>query len=316
MELISIITPAHNAGKHLEDTILSVMDQTFQSWELIVINDGSTDNTPIIAELYALKDSRIKLVNQNNQGPGAARNTGIENSSGNWIAFLDSDDLWHHSKLEKQLLFSQKFPDVDVFFSSGWKFNDINNLDDYNTLTGKFDAERMYRLEFKDNYIPTLSVMVKRAMVSKIGFMKEGVCEDWDYWLRMALCGAKFYGIDDKLFFYRRHPANITRDTINLRLFQMKTWISNYRCELFKKNETRHIFIPLVNSLLIDLIASDRKTEAYQVASSVSKVLPLFSMPYRLLIQISNQKSIQIFSLINRVFIKIKTTLKLSKFNP
>lgn len=102
--LVSIIMPAYNAGKYISDSIASVISQTYQNWELIIINDYSKDNTPKIIENYANADSRIKVFsNSKNVGVSETRNKGIELATGNWIVFLDSDDMWHPQKLEKQI---------------------------------------------------------------------------------------------------------------------------------------------------------------------------------------------------------------------
>ena len=108
-ELISIITPMYNSNDFVENTIKSVQTQTYQNCELIVIDDASTDGSAKIAESFATKDDRIKLIKlDSNKGPAAARNRGIKEASGWYIAFLDSDDLWHEEKLYKQLKFMKK----------------------------------------------------------------------------------------------------------------------------------------------------------------------------------------------------------------
>ena len=104
--LVSIIMPAYNSERYIEEAIKSVICQTYKEWELFVIDDGSTDSTAALVEAVALKDSRVKLVRLKfNQGVAAARNKGLELAKGRYIAFLDSDDLWLPQKLEKQIAF-------------------------------------------------------------------------------------------------------------------------------------------------------------------------------------------------------------------
>lgn len=101
---ISIVMPAYNCEKYVSESIKSVINQTHKNWELIVINDGSMDNTLSVISKIAIKDSRIRILNNSsNMGVSETRNRGIEQSNGNWIAFLDSDDVWETSKLEKQV---------------------------------------------------------------------------------------------------------------------------------------------------------------------------------------------------------------------
>ena len=122
--LVSVIMPAYNAEKYIDEAIDSVISQTFANWELIIVNDGSTDDTQKIVEAYVSSDTRIKLINQENKRLGAARNEGIKNANGEWVAFLDADDLWINTKLEKQLAAAAEQPDAGVIFTGGFTFYD------------------------------------------------------------------------------------------------------------------------------------------------------------------------------------------------
>ena len=107
--LVSIITPLYNAERFVAQTIESVLAQTYPEWEMLIINDGSTDSSLTIAESYAMKDSRIKAFSQPNGGSASARNNGIRRAEGRYIALLDADDLWEPDFLERQLaLLSEK----------------------------------------------------------------------------------------------------------------------------------------------------------------------------------------------------------------
>ena len=102
-ELVSIITPLYNGEKFVAQTIESVLAQTYKNWEMIIINDGSKDNSEEIAKAYSAKDERIKVFSQENAGSAAARNNGIRRAEGRYIALLDADDLWDANFLESQL---------------------------------------------------------------------------------------------------------------------------------------------------------------------------------------------------------------------
>jgi len=107
--LVSVITPVYNSEKFIEKTIESVLNQTYEDFEYILINDKSSDNSEQIIRNYMEKDSRIKLINlEKNSGPAIARNRGIELSQGKYIAFIDSDDIWKKDKLKKQIDFMKK----------------------------------------------------------------------------------------------------------------------------------------------------------------------------------------------------------------
>ena len=107
--MVSIITPAYNSEKYIAETILSVLAQSYQNWEMIIIDDSSTDKTAEIISSFQEKDSRIKYIyNSTNKGSAYSRNVALQKAKGKWIAFLDSDDLWHPKKLEKQIEFMKK----------------------------------------------------------------------------------------------------------------------------------------------------------------------------------------------------------------
>ncbi|MFT0331182.1 glycosyltransferase family 2 protein [Bacteroides thetaiotaomicron] len=102
-QLVSIITPMYNGEKYVSQTIESVLAQTYQNWEMIIVDDGSKDASPQIVKKYSIEDNRIKLVHQQNAGSAAARNNALRRANGRYICFLDADDLLDNSFLEKQL---------------------------------------------------------------------------------------------------------------------------------------------------------------------------------------------------------------------
>ena len=122
--VVSIIVPAYNADRFINETIDSILKQTYDSWELIIVNDGSTDKTKEIIGKYISSDSRIRIINQSNKGVSIARNTGIENAQGQFIALLDADDLWLEDNLKEKvnLLLSNAKPD--------FVFSDKNRADE------------------------------------------------------------------------------------------------------------------------------------------------------------------------------------------
>ena len=116
--LVSIIIPAYNADRFINETISSVIKQTYTNWELIIVNDGSTDNTLNIVENYCKADHRISIISKRNTGVSDSRNIGITHSKGQLIAFLDADDMWMPHNLEKKIDVLKQNPDVDFVFSN------------------------------------------------------------------------------------------------------------------------------------------------------------------------------------------------------
>ena len=186
--MISIIIPAYDAEKYLANTIQSVINQTFTDWELIIINDGSTDGTLELINNFQDKDSRIKVFSYENAGVAHSRNRGIAEAKGEYIAFLDADDLWTPDKLEMQLKVLQKNSDASVAYS--WV--------DYIDEAGKFLYPGSHITVNGDAYSKLLinnflengsNPLVRRDALAKIGNFDVNLppAEDWDLYLRLAL---------------------------------------------------------------------------------------------------------------------------------
>jgi len=211
-ELISIIMPAYNAGKYIKESIESVLNQTYQNWELIIIDDGSTDNTNEAVRPFLITDKRIHYYRQGNGKQGKARNAGIKKSKGNLIAFLDADDVWMPAKLQTQIgVLKQN--DADLVF------NDVSVIDDKgNVITESCSVEnRTYfgdeglSFFFRINQVPIFTVLAKKEAILAVGCFKETDeiqnIEDYDLWIRMLENKSKLISISDKLGAYRRHDT-------------------------------------------------------------------------------------------------------------
>jgi len=209
--LVSVVMPAYNAEKHVAESIRSVQDQTYPDWELIVVDDGSRDQTSAIVQQLAAADNRINYLFQENGGQASARNTGIRHSRGDLVAFLDADDLWLSDKLQKQIhAFEQT--NADVISSSGFVFSDEGiqvNEDALQIVPGRTEGAEMFKLLYAYNRLTIQSAMVRREMLEKVNLLDENRayqnCEDYDLWLSLAKAGAVFYCLEDRLIKYRRH---------------------------------------------------------------------------------------------------------------
>lgn len=214
--LVSIITPAYNVSDFISQTIKSVQAQTIPNWEMIIIDDGSTDNTAEVIKPF-LVDNRIKYIYQENGKQGKARNNGIAHSKGKYLAFLDADDLWVQNKLELQLN-CMNSNSVDLVYSQGWMFkNDVRaNLVEYNAPMGLQNKHDFLLTLLKGNVIPVLSVLVKKDAVLSVQCFDEHVlvqnAEDYQLWLKLADHKYLFYGMEERLFYYRLHPNQSTSD--------------------------------------------------------------------------------------------------------
>lgn len=189
MTTISVIIPAYNAERTILATIKSVQEQSFSDFELIVINDGSKDKTEEIVR--AIKDDRIKIFDYENGGLPTARNRGISHATGEFIAFLDADDLWTPDKLELQLKLLKQHPEAGVAYS--WTcFMDVDEQQKI-LLFAPFPSPtfsgNVYQKLLVSNFIHSGSnTLVRRKAIDSIeGFDSTLLsCEDWDYWLRLS----------------------------------------------------------------------------------------------------------------------------------
>ena len=214
--LVSVLMPAYNAARHLSESIESVRRQSFVDWELIVIDDGSQDETAEIAKRFAVADARVRVISQANGGQASARNSGLAEARGDLIAFLDADDLWVCDKLERQVAVMEK-TGVDLVYSDGEFFSDEGELgenDGFDIVPGKVEGAAMFPLLFQRNRIATLSVLVRKRCLDRVGGFdsnrKYQNCEDYDLWLTLANSGVVFYGMAEKLMRYRRHSDAAT----------------------------------------------------------------------------------------------------------
>jgi len=184
--------------------------------------------------------------------------------------------LWDPSKLEKQLKAAKAFPNVDVIYTAGWTFNgnDLNNLSAYDTPAGNSTATKMYDTLLAGNVIPVLSVLAKKAVINEVGYQEENSffhgCEDWDYWLRMAISGANFYGLDEKLFYYRRHDSNMSGKS--LQIAQAAVLLKNVAGNMADKKQTSSYLKSLISPLITRLIAESRETEAIYLLKGMKKI--------------------------------------------
>ena len=208
-QLVSIITPVYNSEKFLEDTIKSIENQTYTNWEWILIDDCSTDKSVEVIKKYANKNPKIRLIKlKENSGAAIARNTGIDNAKGKYIAFLDSDDLWKKEKLEKQIKFMQK--NNYEFTYTGYEF-----ADEKGKPTGKVvkvPTEINYKQALKNTTISTCAVIFDIENLDKqliyMPNIRKG--QDTATWWKILKTGITAYGINESLFLYRRSENTLS----------------------------------------------------------------------------------------------------------
>lgn len=199
-DLVSVIMPAYNCEKYIADAIESVLKQTYSNFELIVIDDGSKDRTLEIIREYSNKDPRVKaLQNEKNSGVSSTRNRGISLAEGEWIAFLDSDDIWIEDKLEKQM--NRVHAKSAEFVFTGVSYIDETGK----SYSGIFEVpnEVSYKKLLRQNVITCSSVLVNKRYFENIRMEKDEMHEDYAVWLRILRLGVTAHGLNEPLLIYR-----------------------------------------------------------------------------------------------------------------
>jgi len=224
-ELISIITPSYKSEKFISQTIESVLNQTYQNWEMIIVDDVSPDNSNEIIEEYTKKDNRIKLIKlAKNSGPAIARNKAIEEAKGRYIAFLDADDLWKPEKLEKQIKFMQK-KDCALSYSV------YETMSEEGELKNKFinpPLKLSYNDLLKTNHIGCLTAIYDTQKVGKVYMPLIKKRQDYGLWLKILKKIDFAYGMEEPLAIYR-----IMSDSVSSNKFKLL----KYNYLLFKEHE-------------------------------------------------------------------------------
>ncbi|MEZ4590868.1 MAG: glycosyltransferase [Chloroflexota bacterium] len=206
---VSIVMPAYNAAATIAESIESVLAQTMPQWELIVVDDGSTDETAVIAKSFAAKDDRIRLLRQQNQGACAARNTGLAVAQHGWLLFLDADDLLLPTHLQRVTAVARSNPALDAVHS-GWARLTPDGAvydEDACQATGDLFDLLACRCPF-----PPFTCIVRHELATAVGGFDPAVRsnQDWDFWQRVARTGAQFGRVPEVLGYYRIRAGSIS----------------------------------------------------------------------------------------------------------
>ncbi len=211
--LISIITPAYNSESFIEETMKSVLAQTYRHWEMIIVDDCSKDETVELVQTYMEQDERIKLIKlTENSGPAITRNTAINNAKGRFLAFLDSDDQWLPNKLEKQLQF---MVDQQIAFSFS-AYHVINEAGENTGTTIGVPDQVTYEELLKNNVIGCLTVMLDKEAIGDIEMVNIRTRQDYVLWLDLTKRGFTAYGLKEPLAKYRVVEQSISSNKIKM----------------------------------------------------------------------------------------------------
>ena len=233
-ELVSIITPCYNSEKFLDECISSVLNQTYQNWEMLIVDDNSSDNSSILINSYSKKDERIKpLYLNDNIGAAMARNKAISKAKGKYLAFLDSDDVWLPKKLEVQTNFMKK-NNCSFVFSSYSVISD----DEKPTYTISVPEKITYKRYLKNTIIGCLTVMLDKEKFKKIEMPNLRSSHDMALWLNLLKQEKYAYGIEQNLAIYREHKSSNTSNKFRA-IYDV--W------NVYRKHEKLNLFYSIYN---------------------------------------------------------------------
>ena len=207
---ISIIMPVYNSEKYVSEAIESVCNQSYKNWELLIVNDGSVDLSAEIIENYAKKDTRITVFHKQNEGVSIARNYALDKISGEYVTFIDSDDVYHVDRLKKMVQVFEKHGNCDIVFSRHKEFTGQLNTGEVSS-TGAIvisddDILKKIISDSRNHFI--CNVMLKSSIAKKEKFAPIRFAEDFCYIRDCAWHCRKMAVLDDVLYFYRRDNAN------------------------------------------------------------------------------------------------------------
>lgn len=208
---VSIIMPSYNSQEFIAQSIESVLAQTYQNWELIIVDDCSLDNSNKTIEKYLNRDSRIKLIKlERNSGPAVARNRGIEEAQGRYIAFLDSDDMWSKQKLSRQLAYMQEH-DIALSYTGYCRIEEKSSRTiDRIPVPEKVDYHEL----LKQNIIGCLTAIYDTKKVGKVYMPEILKRQDFALWLKILKKIPYAYGLNEPLAYYRVRTDSVSSNRI------------------------------------------------------------------------------------------------------
>ncbi len=272
---ISIIVPCYRQAHFLDTSLQSVMDQSFENWECIIVNDGSPDDTASAAQKWCLKDARFKYIEKENGGLSSARNAGISIAKGIYILPLDADDLLHPEFLKEteSVLSSNDHIAIVGCYSAFFK-KEISNV----VMTHQPKGTN-YRYLLYVNQLVATSLYRKKSWVEVGGYdesMKDGF-EDWDFWLSITKRGYDYYVIPKALFYYRKASQSMLVDTIKTKAEKVKEYLMHKHREIYIED-----FDNCVTVFTHHLVTSRTKEQRLQ-NSLEYKLGKLIMKPFRVL---------------------------------
>jgi len=223
--LVSVIVPTYNYGRFIAETLECLRAQTYANWECIIVDDGSTDDTAEQVARFIERDARFKFLRQENARQAAAKNNGLRNSAGQYLQFLDADDLIEPRKFEQQVEYLERRPEIDIIYGSMRYFTTEDPSDRLYWVWGENkpwmpevsgSGKEVLAALVQQNIMVINSPLIRRSVIDAVGLFDNALppAEDWDYWLRCAVAGMHFQFEDSPgtLALVRWHSSSSSHD--------------------------------------------------------------------------------------------------------
>lgn len=264
MPKISVIIPCYNQGQYIDDAVNSVLNQTYQNFEIIIVNDGSADELTN-QKLKDYNKPKSKVIQTENKGVSAARNTAIHNSSGEYILPLDADDKLEKTYIEKALNIIEKNKNTKIVYSDLKLFGDINKeqkLPEFNN-----------NLFFTQNIIHVSGLFRIEDYQKTGGYdenIKEGL-EDWEFWISMLKNGGEVYKINEPLLLYRQHKASrqLKLDNNSKRKEMVREYIEKKHYHFYKNKYGNILSLATENQKLLQKIKRIENSKAFKIGNII-----------------------------------------------
>jgi len=229
--MVSIITPSYNSKQFIQDTIDSVLAQTYQNWEMIIVDDYSSDGSVAYIRSIIKEDKRFRLIAlKQNVGAAKARNRAIQEAKGRYIAFLDSDDMWSIDKLEKQIRFMKEYT-IALSYTSYYSMEEISGkVIKEITIPKKIDYSEL----LKQNIIGCLTAMYDTEILGKVYMPNIRKRQDFALWLKILKKVPYAYGIEEPLAYYRMRYNSISNNKFKASLYNWKMYRKIEKLPLYK----------------------------------------------------------------------------------
>ncbi len=263
--MVSVIVPCYNMEQYLDETLTSVLNQDFENWECIIVNDGSTDNSAQLAERWLTLDERFKYLSKPNGGLPGARNFGIKSAAGEIIVPLDADDLLSHSFLGKCINFLKENKEFRLVYTQTQLFGQREEL-----WNDEFD----YNEFSKRNLIPCTACFYKEDWEIAGGYdesLKNGF-EDWDFWISLVEKGIRVHKIKEPLFYYRQRSDSMTQKLSQEVARELRDRIGYNHLEFFANNFGNPLSLYYAQKEMqrkVDLIQNSR---TFKLVMTINKI--------------------------------------------